>query len=73
MKYREVELVYIEQLDSSEVLLVFETVFNGKPYHLELILNLNQIEVHQNIQIERVIDSLATMDRNDATFAEKVN
>ena len=67
---REVELIYSEVISNSEVVLVFQTIFNRKPYGTSVTLNTGLPVKIQDEKITEAVNQLIYMDRNDAAFSE---
>ena len=70
---RKVELIYIEVMNETEQLFVFETTFNKQQYAIPLILNMALPVEIQDTQFGNVILSLVSMTREDAAGAVAVN
>lgn len=69
---REVELIYIEVMNETEQLFVFETVFNKKSYAYAIVLNTALSIKIQDMELSNCILSLANMTRKDAMNAETI-
>jgi hypothetical protein len=68
---RKVELIYVEVMNETEQLFVFETIFNRQSYAHAIILNTAlSIEV-QDAELGNLILSLANMTREDAANSEQ--
>lgn len=68
---REVELIYIEVLNETEQLFIFETTFNNQPYAQMITLNTALPIDIQDMHLSTIILSLANMTREDAKQAVK--
>lgn len=63
---RKVELLYVEVMNETEQVFIFETTFNKQKYAQMVVLNTAlPIEV-QDLKLGQVIWSLANMTREDA-------
>lgn len=63
---REVELIYVEVMNETEQLLVFETTFNKQMYARLIILNTALPVESQDVLLRVLILSLANMTKEDA-------
>jgi len=63
---REVELTYVEVMNETEQLLVFETTFNKQMYARLIILNTALPVESQDVLLRVLILSLANMTKEDA-------
>jgi len=63
---REVELIYVEVMNETEQLLVFETTFNKQMYARLIILNTALPVESQDGLLRVLILSLANMTKEDA-------
>ena len=63
---RKVELIYIEVINETEQLLVFQTTFNNKPYAIPIMLNMALPIEMQDDLLRKLIHALANMTRKDA-------
>jgi len=63
---REVELIYVEVMNETEQLLVFETTFNKLMYAKLIILNTALPVKSQDVLLRVLILSLANMTKEDA-------
>lgn len=70
---REVELIYLEVMNETEQLFVFETTFNKHKYAIPAIINMALPVEIQDKELGALILSLANMTRKDATSAVKIN
>jgi len=68
---REVELIYVEVLNETEQVFIFETVFNKQKYAHLLVLNTALLIKIQDLELARCILSLANMTRKDAEKSVK--
>jgi len=63
---REVELIYVEVMNETEQLFVFETTFNKQMYARLIILNTALPVESQDVLLRVLILSLANMTKEDA-------
>jgi len=70
---RKVELIYLEVMNETEHLFVFETTFNSQTYALPVILNMALPTEIQDTELKKVIGSLANMTRKDAADSEELD
>ena len=63
---REVELLYVEVMNETEQMYIFETTFNKHKYAQLIILNTALPIGAQDMSLGKVIMSLADMTREDA-------
>lgn len=63
---RKVELLYVEVINETEQLFVFETIFNKHSYAQMITLNIALSIEMQDAQLSHIIISLANMTREDA-------
>ena len=70
---REIELIYIEVMNETEQLFVFETTFNKNKYAVPVIINMILPVTSQDEQLSNVILALVNMTRKDAAGAVAVN
>jgi len=64
---RKVELIYVEVINETEQLFIFETLFNKQNYAHLLVLNTALPIEMQDGLLSKVILSLANMTREDAS------
>lgn len=69
---REIELVHSEVISLTEVVLVFQTTFNRKPYGASVTLNTGLPVKMQDAKITEAVNQLIHMDRNDAAYSEAI-
>lgn len=67
---REVELAYSEVMNTTEVLLVFQTTYYKKPYGAYVIINLAAPKNVQDEEILACIEKVANMSGDDARAAK---
>ena len=63
---REVEFIYVEVMNETEQVLVFQTTFNGNSYAIPVILNTALPVEAQDVLLANAIAALANMTRKDA-------
>lgn len=68
---RAVEFIYVEVINETEQVLVFEATFNGKSYAVPIVLNMALPIESQDVILVNAIVALGNMTRKDA--AESVN
>ena len=66
---RKVELIYMEVINETEQLFIFETLFNKQHYAHMLVLNTALPIEMQDGLLSKVILSLANMTRKDAAVS----
>jgi len=66
---RKVELLYVEVLNETEHLFVFQTMFNKQPYARLITLNMALPVKVQDDLLRKLIIPLANMTRKDADGA----
>lgn len=66
---RKVELLYVEVLNETEQIFIFETVFNKQKYAQMITLNTALPIKIQDLELGKVILSLANMTRENASTA----
>lgn len=69
---REVELIYLEVMNETEHLFVFETTFNKHQYAIPVIINMALPVEIQDEQISGLVMALVNMTRADAASAVAV-
>ena len=69
---RKVELIYVEVMNETEQLFIFETTFNKQPYAHTLMLNTALPIKMQDAEFRKAISFLANMTREDAEKSAKV-
>lgn len=68
---REVYLLYVEVLNETEHVFIFETKFNKQKYAHMLVLNTALPIKIQDLEFNRIISSLVNMTREDARDSVK--
>lgn len=68
---REVKLIYVEVMNETEQVFIFETTFNKHRYAHMIILNTALSIEMQDMQLRELIGSLANMTQKDAANAVK--
>lgn len=69
---RQVNLEHSEVLNETEVLLVFTTTFNRKQYATYAVINtLVNVKLQDDL-IEQAVESLTSMNREDARNAKEI-
>jgi len=63
---KKVEFIYVEVLNETEQIFVFETTFNKQLYAQVIILNTALPIKIQDLELSKIIESLANMTRKDA-------
>jgi len=66
---RKVELLYVEVLNETEQVFIFETVFNKQKYAQMITLNTALPIKMQDLELSKVILSLTNMTRETANTA----
>jgi len=69
---RKIEFVYVEVMNETEQMLVFQTTFNGKSYAVPVILNMALPTASQDLVLVNAIAALVNMKREDAAEALQV-
>ena len=64
---REVEFLYVEVINETEQILIFQTIFNKQPYAKMITLNTALPVEMQDERLRKLITSLANMTREDAS------
>ena len=64
---RKVELIYVEVMNETEQVFVFETIFNKQPYAQMIVLNTALPIELQDRKLSKIILSLADMTKEDAS------
>ena len=70
---RKVELIYVEVINETEQLFIFETLFNKQNYAHMIVLNTALPIVTQDGLLCKLILSLANMTRKDASDSVNTN
>ena len=64
---RKVEFLYVEVLNETEQILIFQTIFNKQPYAKLITLNMALPIEMQDERLRKLISTLANMTRKDAS------
>ena len=62
---RKIELIYLEVLNETEQFIIFQTVFDKKPYGLDLTLNTALPAPVQDEKIRKIIERLSKINRKN--------